>query len=138
MTPTMLGRLPLLLLLAPVVGLPGCATPPNVHLTVSPNPAAPGQTVTGDATGSANVFSQAEYAWDLNGDGVFERRNAGPVEQTTFSSPGQFPVSVMITNFSAGFASGGTRASGKDTQVVTVRDPHTPIPSFTVSPNPAC
>jgi hypothetical protein len=132
-------RLPLLLLLAPVLGLPGCATPPNTHLSVSPNPVLPGQTVTGDATGSANVGSLATYAWDLNGDGVFELQHGHPVEQTRFSSPGRFPVTVMITNNSENFGGGDSRmASSADTQVVTVRDPHTPIPSFTISPNPAC
>jgi hypothetical protein len=45
----------------------------------------------------------------------------------------------MITNTSENFGGGqGHMASGKDTQVVTVRDPRTPIPSFTISPNPAC
>jgi hypothetical protein len=133
-------RLPLLLLLAPAVGLSACATPPNTHLSVGPNPAAPGETVTGDARGSANLGSLATVNWDLNGDGVFDRFHVGLVERTSFSSPGQYPVSVEITNYSNTIGGGPytDEASSADTQVVTVRDPHTPIPSYTVSPNPAC
>jgi YD repeat-containing protein len=131
-------RLPLLLLLAPAVGLSACATPPNTHLSVSPNPAAPGETVTGDATGSANLGSLATVNWDLNGDGVFDLFHVGLVERTSFSSPGQYPVSVMITNHAVTLGGDGDWASSTDTKVVTVRDPHTPIPSYTVSPNPAC
>ena len=136
----MLRPLPLALLLAPVVGLSACATPPNTHLSVGPNPAAPGETVTGDATGSANLGSLATVDWDLDGDGVFELFHVGLVQRTRFSSPGQYPVSVTITNHSQ-LPLGGPGedyASSTDTKVVTVRDPHTPVPSYTVSPNPAC
>jgi YD repeat-containing protein len=138
-----LRRLPLLILVLPLAatGLLGCDSPPDAHLTVSPNPVAPGQTVTADSTASTNVSTTiAEYEWDLDGNGGFERtyRTGQPIEHTTFTSPGRYDVTVWITNRVDFLGSAIYVGSDSATQTVTVTDPQVPSPSFTVSPNPAC
>jgi PKD repeat protein len=51
----------------------GTNSPPHAAFTISSNPARPGQSVTLDASGSTGSGTQiVDYAWDLNGDGVYE------------------------------------------------------------------
>jgi hypothetical protein len=65
---------------------------PNASFTVSPNPAALGQTVTFNGSASHDpdpAGSITTYEWDLDGDGSFETSTGGTATTShTYSTPG--------------------------------------------------
>jgi hypothetical protein len=73
-------------------------SPPHAGLTVSPNPALVGATVTLNASTSGDREGPiASYVFDLDGDGTFERDNGGsPTVTTTFPDAGTHKVGVKV------------------------------------------
>jgi YD repeat-containing protein len=74
--------------------------PPTATFTASPNPAFATQTVTFDATGSADPDGTiATYEWDLDGNGTYER-NTGTTKTTTtsYASAGTVTVGLRVTD----------------------------------------
>ena len=73
---------------------------PHAGLTVSPNPALAGATITLNAsTSSDREGAIAAYAFDLDGDGTFEKDNgSSATTTTTFSAAGTFKVGVKVTD----------------------------------------
>ena len=74
---------------------------PTAALTVSPNPALTGGTVTFDASASADSSGPiAQYEWDLDGDGAFELATPGgqPTTSRSYGAPGAFAVSVRVSD----------------------------------------
>jgi subtilisin-like proprotein convertase family protein len=75
--------------------------PPTADLTV-PTPVVAGSPVVLDASGSSDPDGTVDtYAFDLDGDGVYET-NQGPTAtaQTTFLTSGSFTVGVEVTDSS--------------------------------------
>jgi hypothetical protein len=75
-------------------------SPPHAGLTVSPNPALAGATITLNAsTSSDREGAIASYAFDLDGDGTFEKDNgSSATTTTTFPAAGTFKVGVKVTD----------------------------------------
>jgi hypothetical protein len=73
-------------------------SPPHAALTVSPNPALVGATVTLNASTSGDREGPiASYVFDLDGDGTFERDNGGSATvATTFADAGTHKVGVKV------------------------------------------
>jgi hypothetical protein len=67
---------------------------------VSPNPALAGATITLNASTSSDREGPiASYAFDLDGDGAFEKDNGSSATTTTrFSAAGTFKVGVKVTD----------------------------------------
>jgi hypothetical protein len=73
---------------------------PHAGLTVSPNPALAGATITLNASTSTDREGPiASYAFDLDGDGTFEKDNGNSATTTTtFPAAGTFKVGVKVTD----------------------------------------
>ena len=73
---------------------------PHAGLTVSPNPALAGATITLNASTSSDREGPiASYAFDLDGDGTFEKDNGtSSTTTTTFPAAGTFKVGVKVTD----------------------------------------
>jgi PKD domain len=73
---------------------------PHAGLTVSPNPALAGATITLNASASSDREGPiASYAFDLDGDGTFEKDNGNSATTTTtFPTAGTFKVGVKVTD----------------------------------------
>jgi len=73
---------------------------PHAGLTVSPNPALAGATITLNASTSSDREGPiASYAFDLDGDGAFEKDNGSSATTTTkFSAAGTFKVGVKVAD----------------------------------------
>ncbi len=103
---------------------PASNTPPTVTLATSPNGAAP-LTVTLNATASDPDGDALSYAWSLP-----DLPDAASV-QTTFAAPGEYPVSVTVSD-------GEDSASASVTVRVTGGEPAEPVapgePENPVSP----
>ncbi len=76
----------------------GTNSPPHAAFTISSNPARPGQSVTLDASGSTGSGAQiVDYAWDLNGDGVYETdTGSSPTLTHAFASEGSVNVGLRV------------------------------------------
>ena len=102
---------------------------PTASFTVSPNPAQVGATVTFDATASNDPDGTiAKYEWDLDGNGTYET-DAGTSDTTTqsYTTPGTRTIRLRVTDDDGAIA----------TDADSLRINRPPIPSFTISPNPA-
>jgi subtilisin-like proprotein convertase family protein/PKD repeat protein len=78
-----------------------CGSQPVAALSASPNPAAPGATVTFDAGGSAPApgATITHYEWDLDGNGTFETDGgASPTTSQVYDTKGTYPISVRVTD----------------------------------------
>jgi YVTN family beta-propeller protein len=78
-------------------------SPPLAAFTATPNPGIPGVPVRLDASGSSDPDAPlgdaiVSYAWDLDGDAIFEITTEGAVLTHTFSSTGLFPISLRVTD----------------------------------------
>lgn len=71
---------------------------PTAELSVRPNPAHPGETVTFDATGSTAGADGTitECQFDTDGDGTFERSTPNCILDRTYDGVGDFDVSVRV------------------------------------------
>lgn len=97
---------------------------PTARLT-APQTATVGETVTFDATGSADPeASGLEYEFDVDGDGAYERTTDGRLS-VTVDSPGDRTVGVRVTD-----ASGDTDTA---TATVTVEPPTNTAPTASLS-----
>ncbi len=76
----------------------GTNSPPHAAFTISSNPARPSQSVTLDASGSTGSGAQiVDYAWDLNGDGVYETdTGSSPALTHAFASEGSVNVGLRV------------------------------------------
>jgi PKD repeat protein len=104
---------------------------PIASFTASANPAAPGQTVTYNASGSSDPDgSIVRYEWDLDGNGSFETdTGTTPSATKSYATEGDVDVGLRVTD----------NGSGADTttKTETVIANQAPTASFTASPNPA-
>lgn len=97
---------------------------PTARLT-APQTATVGETVTFDATGSADPeASGLEFEFDVDGDGTYERTTNGRLS-VTVDSPGDRTVGVRVTD-----ASGDTDTA---TATVTVEPPANTAPTASLS-----
>jgi glucose/arabinose dehydrogenase len=73
--------------------------PPVAHLTASPTSGLPPLSVTLDASASTDTEDGANltYAWDLDGDGVFDDGTRATVIHT-FTQPGVITASVQVSD----------------------------------------
>jgi PKD repeat protein len=73
--------------------------PPAAELSLSPNPAVAGESVTFDASGSFDPDGEiVEYRWDSNGDGDPERITNTSTTQFTYSQARTYVVSVTVVD----------------------------------------
>jgi PKD repeat protein len=73
--------------------------PPTANVTVSPNPAITGQSVTLDASGSTDQGTITDYRWDLDNSGSFATDTGStPTVKTSFSTIGSHTVGVKLTD----------------------------------------
>ena len=73
---------------------------PAASFTAAPNPAAPEQSITFDASGSHHDRpdrSIVSYDWDFDNDGQFDDAT-GQIVTHSFSQFGQYPVSLRVTD----------------------------------------
>jgi PKD repeat protein len=88
--------------------------PPTASFTATPNPAQPGQTVTFDASASADTDGRiVRYEWDLDGNGTFERSLTTPTTTTSFATAGTATVRLRVTD------DGGATATAERSVVVS-------------------
>ena len=75
-------------------------SPPVAVLHAAPNPALAGATVTLDGTESSDAEGPiADYAWDTDGDGSFERDTGGAATTTvSFAQPGTYTIGLRVTD----------------------------------------
>jgi hypothetical protein len=76
------------------------STPPVPKLTINPNPALAGRTVTFDGSASADAtHTISKYEWDLDGDGTFERDTAAAGTTTqSYATAKTINVSLRVTD----------------------------------------
>ncbi len=74
--------------------------PPTAHLTVSPNPALVGASVTFDGSGSADsVRTLARFEWDFDGDGTVDSDTGANATTThSYGSAGTFNATLRVTD----------------------------------------
>jgi PKD repeat protein len=103
---------------------------PTASFTATPNPANTNATVSFNAGASVDPDGTiAKYEWDLDGNGTYET-NTGTTKTTskTYATPGEVTIGLRVTD--------NKGATGTITKVITIQN-QPPVPSFTVSPNPA-
>jgi PKD repeat protein len=104
--------------------------PPAASFTISPNPAAVGQTVIFDGSGSSAGEpgdTITSYEWDLDGNGSFETNTGNsPTTSRSYSAAGSVDVKLRVTD------------SANNTAVATTPDlivgNTAPTASFTITP----
>lgn len=104
---------------------------PTASFTANPNSVLTGQTVNFDGTGSSDVAPGAitTYAWDLDGDTIFELSGTNATPSRSYPSPGTFTTRLRVTD-----DDGGTSTT---TRTVTVTAPPSQEPPPASSPPPA-
>jgi PKD repeat protein len=87
---------------------------PTASFTATPNPVAPGATVSFNASGSVDPDGTiAKYEWDLDGNGSYEiNTGTAPTTSKSFSPAGSKTIGLRVTD--------NTGATGAATQTVTV------------------
>jgi hypothetical protein len=93
--------------------------PPTASLTISPNPALPGRTVSFDASKSSDPNGQITgVVWDLDGNGTFETdTGASLVTTKSFPAPTTVQAQVQVTD------SGGNTSVAGGRLTVTATPP---------------
>jgi PKD repeat protein len=85
--------------------------PPVARLVLSATQVHPGETLRGDASGSSDPDGRiVRYEWDLNGDHRFG--DDGAVHSASFDEPGDYHVTVRVTD-----DRGATAEAGADVHV---------------------
>lgn len=102
-------------------------TPPgqpsvSVALTATPSTVLVNEMVTFSAASTVNAEAGSirYYAWDLDGDGVYEIAQGGATQTRSYPTSGTRTVSVIATSTSW--------TTGAATTTVTVNDPPPPVP----------
>lgn len=108
-----------------VVQVQSVNQPPTASFTITPSSPAPNETITLDGSGSSDDGSISKYEWDLDDDGTFEK--TGSSIQTSFSSSGEMPVKLRVTD-----DAGNTNSVVKDVSVSAGSE--TPTADFDYSP----
>ena len=109
----------------------GSNKPPVGSFTVTPETAHLNETVTFDASSSADPDGTiTKYEWDLDGDGTFET-NTGTTKTVTrsYTAEGTFDIRLRVTD--------NGNATDVSVRTLTVIGNLPPNASFTVAPNPA-
>ena len=79
-------------------------TPPNATFTVTPGSIHSGEEVTVDAGGSSDAAGPVTYAWDFDGDSVYDD-GAGPVVRHVLATPAgasaSLPIQLKVTDANA-------------------------------------
>jgi PKD repeat protein len=102
---------------------------PTASFTVSPNPAAIGQTVTFNGSGSSDPDGTIQkYEWDLDGNGSYETSTTTPTTTKTYATEQTVNVGLRVTDNSF-----GTDSTTKSLFVGNAP----PNAAFTATPNPA-
>jgi YD repeat-containing protein len=87
---------------------------PSATFTVAPNPAATGQTVTFNASGSVDPDGTiTKYEWDLDGNGTYETTTTTPTTTKVYTAPTAPTIGLRVTD-----NNGGTTTT---TKALTVR-----------------
>ncbi|MGQ3331037.1 PKD domain-containing protein [Halorubrum sp. FL23] len=112
-----------------VVRVQSVDQPPTASFTISPSNPTPDETITLDGSGSSDDGSITKYRWNLDDDETFEK--TGSSIQTSFSSSGEMPVTLRVTD-----DAGNTDSVVKDVSVSA--NAETPTADFDYFPqNPA-
>jgi|GEM_PF-6018049 len=101
--------------------------PPNATLSVSPNPAHPGETIVFDARDSTapnGTVSACEF--DVDGDGTYDTEGGDCVVEYPYYAAGRYAISVRVTT------SDDRTATASETLVVTENE----APSATIAVDP--
>ncbi|MEP6953339.1 MAG: PKD domain-containing protein [Solirubrobacteraceae bacterium] len=102
--------------------------PPSITLAATPNPAPKDVPVRFSTTGSSDPDGTiARWDWDLNGDGVYERPDAGPTQTQAYTTFGSRNVRVRATD------DHGVQTVRTLALVVANR---APVAQMTATPNP--
>ena len=74
--------------------------PPTAAFSFNPSPLAlVGNQVSFDGSASADTFGKiTDYQWDLTGSGTFTDTGTTPTTSFTYTSPGQYNVTLKVTN----------------------------------------
>lgn len=99
--------------------------PPKPSFTISPSNPAPNETITLDGSESVDDGSITKYEWDLDGDESYEEN--GQSIETSFSSTGEIPIKLRVTD-----DAGNTDTIVEDVSVSSGTD--TPTAEFSYSP----
>ncbi|WP_276301001.1 PKD domain-containing protein [Halorussus lipolyticus] len=99
-------------------------TNPQAALSASPNPVANDESVTFDASDSADNRQIAEYRWDFDDDGTIERTTDSATIQHTYASTGTYTASVTVVD--------GNGNTDTATETVEVDPAESPDPTVTV------
>jgi PKD repeat protein len=103
-------------------------TPPSATLSITPNPAQTGETVTFDATGSTDTDgSIVEYRFKFDDGSDTLVSDQPTVDHSYDQSGGYAPAVTVVDN------DGATDTAGRD---LVVEENEPPVPEFTVDPRP--
>lgn len=105
-----------------------CGPQPTAAIVASPNPAAPGATVTFDASSSTGGDGSAivRYEWDLDGDGSFETDTGSTaVTSRTYAVKGTYAIAVRVTDPSG----------SSDQRAIALAVTAKPVASMTITPD---
>lgn len=95
---------------------------PTATFTATPNSVLTGETVNFDGTGATDPApgTITNYAWDLDGDNVFELSGLNATPSRSYSSPGTITTRLRVTDDDG--------ATSTTTRTVTVSAPPSPEP----------
>ena len=105
-----------------------CGSQPVASITASPNPAAPGATVTFDASGSTPATGATinHYQWDLDGDGTFETDGGTtPTISHVYPDKATYAIGVLVTD----------DAGNSDTRTIALAVTARPHASISITPS---
>ncbi|MFD1585670.1 PKD domain-containing protein [Halorientalis brevis] len=107
--------------------------PPSASLTASPSNAAPGQSVSFNASGSQDDEGITEYAWDFDDDGTIDETTQSSTVTHAYETAGDYTATVTVTD-----ADGQTATASAAVTVTNESDENDPpTASLTASPSDA-
>ena len=109
--------------------------PPQPGLSITPNPAAPGQEVTFDASTSSDPDGSIQkYEFDFDGNDFEVQNGTNPVAKHTYAAAGTYDVRVRVTDNDGAAAIGTFHVTVQDAAVTPNKAPSAFV---TAAPNPA-